>query len=123
MAHTPDALIVGGGVIGLGVALRLRQQGVAVTVLSRDFAEAASHMAAGMLAPGAEAIPPGDYETLCRRSLSLYGDWSQKLEALTGQPIGYWPSGILAPQYAPPANPNSQAGTWLDAATDRKSVV
>ena len=117
MAHTPDALIVGGGVIGLGVALRLRQQGVAVTVLSRDFAEAASHMAAGMLAPGAEAIPPGDYETLCRRSLSLYGDWSQKLEALTGQPIGYWPSGILAPQYAPPANPNSQAGTWLDAAT------
>ncbi len=118
MADTPDVLIVGGGVIGLGIALRLRQQGVAVTVLSRDFAEAASHMAAGMLAPGAEAIPPGPYLDLCRRSLARYGDWSQKLEALTGQSIGYWPSGILAPQYEPPAtiSPDT-AGTWLEAAT------
>ncbi|MDA0866041.1 MAG: glycine oxidase ThiO [Cyanobacteria bacterium] len=117
MADTPDALIVGGGVIGLGIALRLRQQGVAVTVLSRDFTEAASHMAAGMLAPGAEAIPTGDYETLCRRSLALYGDWAQKLETLTGQSIGYWPSGILAPQYEAPTEVNSQTGNWLDAPT------
>jgi thiazole synthase len=115
MADTPDALIVGGGVIGLGIALRLQQQGVAVTVLSRDFAEAASHMAAGMLAPGAEAIPPGPYATLCRRSLARYGDWAQKLETLTGRSIGYWPSGILAPQYVSPTDP--AAGTWLDAAT------
>jgi thiazole synthase len=117
MADTPDALIVGGGVIGLGIALRLRQQGVTVTVLSRDFAEAASHMAAGMLAPGAEAIPPGNYETLCRRSLARYGDWSQKLETLTGQSIGYWPSGILAPEYGSPVTSQHKTGTWLDAAT------
>ncbi|MEL6139889.1 MAG: FAD-dependent oxidoreductase, partial [Cyanobacteria bacterium J06628_6] len=33
-----DVLVVGGGVIGLAIALELRQQGATVTVLSRDFA-------------------------------------------------------------------------------------
>ena len=56
---TPDVLILGGGIIGLAIALELKLQGASVTVLSRNFAEAATQAAAGMLAPQAEQIPPG----------------------------------------------------------------
>ncbi len=94
-----DVLIVGGGVIGLAIALELRLRGATVTVLTRNFNEAASHAAAGMLAPQAEKLPPGAMLELCLRSRSLYPDWTQKLEALTGLPTGYWSCGILAPVY------------------------
>ena len=107
-----DVLIVGGGVIGLAIALELRQQGAKVTVLSRDFGQAASHAAAGMLAPQAEGLPPGPLADLCRASLALYPAWVSKLEALTGQSVGYWPCGILAPRYTVPPNPTAP---WLDA--------
>ncbi|HZG37998.1 MAG TPA: glycine oxidase ThiO, partial [Nodosilinea sp.] len=112
-----DVLVVGGGVIGLAIALELRQQGATVTVLSRDFAQAASHAAAGMLAPQAEGIPPGPMGELCLASLSLYPSWVSKLEALTGQSVSYWPCGILAPRRtAPESLPDSSTGEWLSAA-------
>jgi len=115
-----DVLIVGGGIIGLAIALELRQQGATVTLLSRDFAEAASHAAAGMLAPNAEGIPPGPMLDLCLASLKRYPDWVAKLEALTGQSVGYWPSGILAPLTSIPGNSQPvQAGEWLDVNTIR----
>ncbi len=117
MTGTPDVLIVGGGVMGLAIALNLRQHSLSVTLLSRSFAEAASHAAAGMLAPGAEAIPPGPLRDLCLASLHRYPDWANKLEALTGQPIGYWPCGILAPQMTHPTEMGDRiaAGAqWLE---------
>ncbi|MBD2231396.1 glycine oxidase ThiO [Phormidium tenue FACHB-1052] len=109
-----DVLVVGGGVIGLAIALELRQQGASVTVLSRDFQQAASHAAAGMLAPQAEGLPPGPMLDLALASLALYPSWVNKLEALTGQSVGYWPCGILAPRRTVPA---SSSQNWLDAAT------
>lgn len=109
-----DVLVVGGGVIGLAIALELRQQGATVTVLSRDFQQAASHAAAGMLAPRAEGLPPGPMLDLALASLALYPSWVNKLEALAGQSVGYWPCGILAPRRTAPALP---AEGWLAAAT------
>ncbi|NJP12070.1 MAG: FAD-dependent oxidoreductase, partial [Leptolyngbyaceae cyanobacterium RU_5_1] len=94
-----DVLIMGGGVIGMAIALELRLQGATVTILSRDFSAAASHAAAGMLAPQAERIPPGPMLDLCLHSRSLYPDWTRKLEELTGLNTGYWPCGILAPVF------------------------
>ena len=88
--------------MGLAIAVELRQRGAEVTVLSRDFQAAAGHAAAGMLAPGAEGLTGPIYE-LSRRSLALYPDWSNKLEKLTGEEIGYWPCGILCPQSEPAA--------------------
>ncbi|MEL6814079.1 MAG: glycine oxidase ThiO [Cyanobacteria bacterium J06598_3] len=93
-----DVLIVGGGVIGLSLALELHHQGRQVTLLDRDPATAAGYAAAGMLAPSAEKITPGPMADLCQRSLELYPTWISKLEDLTGQDTGYWPCGILAPK-------------------------
>ena len=111
-----DVLVVGGGIIGLAIALELQQQGATVTVLSRDFAQAASHAAAGMLAPQAERLPPGPMLDLSLASLALYPTWVSKLEALTGQSVGYWPGGILAPRRTVAADPTEN---WLDADTLR----
>ncbi|BAZ51419.1 glycine oxidase ThiO [Nostoc sp. NIES-4103] len=94
---TNEILIIGGGVIGLAIAVELKLRGANVTVLCRDFQAAATHAAAGMLAPDAEKILDGAMRALCWRSRSLYPDWTRKLEDLTGLNSGYWPCGILAP--------------------------
>ena len=99
MNAASDILIIGGGIIGLAIALELKIRGAAVTVLTRDFKEASTLAAAGMLAPGAEQIPPSPMLDLCLRSRSLYPEWISKLEQLTGVSTRYWPSGILAPVY------------------------
>jgi thiazole synthase len=135
-----EVLIVGGGTIGLAIALELRQRGHQVTVLSQDFAAAAGHAAAGMLAPSAEQIPPGPMADLCWRSLALYPTWVSKLEDLTGQDSGYWPCGILSPFLAPlvkpslesdgavhsvvyPAHPVQSAPSGVDQFSDQFSLV
>ncbi len=96
---TNDVLIIGGGVIGLAIAVELKLRGASVTVLCRDFAAAATHAAAGMLASDAENITNEAMLTLCRRSRSLYPDWTHKLEELSSLNTSYWPCGILAPVY------------------------
>ena len=51
MKATKDILIVGGGAIGLAIAIELKRHGAKVTVISKDFVGAAGNAAAGMLAP------------------------------------------------------------------------
>jgi thiazole synthase len=100
MEAARDILIVGGGVVGLAIAVELKHQGAKVTVVSQDFTQAASHAAAGMLAPLAERLASSSLLDLCSRSRWLYPEWTQKLEALTGVDTGYLPCGILAPSYS-----------------------
>ncbi|TVP60344.1 MAG: glycine oxidase ThiO [Nodularia sp. (in: Bacteria)] len=116
---TSDVLIIGGGVIGLAIAVELKLRGGSVTVLCRDFQGAATHAAAGMLAPDAENIPNPAMRSLCRRSRALYPDWTHKLEDLTGLNTGYWPCGILAPVYQEQGDklnsaPTAQSPYWLN---------
>ncbi|MBH8554670.1 glycine oxidase ThiO [Nostocaceae cyanobacterium CENA357] len=119
---TSDILIIGGGVIGLAIAVELKLRGANVTVLCRDFQAAATHAAAGMLAPDAEQISDQGLRSLCWRSRSLYPDWTQKLEDLTGLNSGYWPCGILAPVYEdskedfPSSHARESPAYWLDEA-------
>ena len=99
MSRVAEVLILGGGVIGLAIAVELRLRGATVSVVCRDFEECASVAAAGMLAPQAEGLPAGAMLDLCLRSRDRYPAWIPKIEALSGQDAGYWQSGILAPSY------------------------
>ena len=82
---TNDVLIIGGGIIGLACGVELKLRGANVTVICRDFTAAASHAAAGMLAPDAENITNEAMLSLCRRSRNLYLDWTEKLTKLTAK--------------------------------------
>ena len=116
---TSDVLIIGGGVIGLAIAVELKMRGGSVTVLCRDFQAAATQSAAGMLAPDAERILHPAMRSLCRRSRALYPEWTSKLEDLTGLNTGYWPCGILAPvdqQQGDKLDASAQAPYWLNQA-------
>ena len=119
MKAARDILIVGGGAIGLAIAVELKRKGAKVTVISKDFTQAASHAAAGMLAPLAEQLTSQPLQDLCLRSRWLYPEWTTKLEELTGIETGYLPCGILAPSYQQPDSiAETDSAVWLD----RKSI-
>jgi glycine oxidase len=99
MSTAAEVIIIGGGIIGLSIAIELRWRGYTVRVVTRDLQETATQAAAGMLAPQAEEILPGAMLDLCLLSRSLYADWTAKLTEFTGLETGYWPCGILAPRY------------------------
>ncbi|PSB19531.1 glycine oxidase ThiO [Phormidesmis priestleyi ULC007] len=123
MKSTGEILVIGGGIISLAIALELKRQGASVTIVCRDFTEAATHAAAGMLAPQAERIPPSPLLDLCLRSRALYANWTQKLEELTGLETGYWACGILAPAYQEnlALKADNLESVWLDRATIHQS--
>ena len=113
-----DILIIGGGVIGLAIAVELKRGGAKVTVISKDFEQSAGNAAAGMLAPRAEKLTSQPLLELCLGSRWLYPEWTQKLEELTGVETGYLPCGILAPVYSEPASITEDDHTvWLDRQT------
>lgn len=119
MNSSPDVLIMGGGAIGLATAVELASHGTQVTLLSRNFQEAALHAAAGMLAPQAECLAPGPMLDLCLQSRALYPNWTAQLTVFTGLETGYWPCGILAPCYDNPVSTETKVGEreWCDRTT------
>jgi glycine oxidase len=86
IADKPRVVVIGAGVIGLGIAWRLAQQGANVAVYDQGAAgRGASHAAAGMLAAGVEA-EPGE-ETLValgRASQALWPAFAAELADATG---------------------------------------
>lgn len=94
-----DVAIVGGGIIGLSIAWRTREQGLSVTLLERDrVGRGTSHVAAGMLAPVSEV----EFGTAGRRvlelglrSAELWPGFAGELEETTGTDVGLLRTGTL----------------------------
>jgi glycine oxidase len=99
MAHSPDVLVIGGGVIGLSIAWRARERGLRVTVLERDtLGSGTSRVAAGMLAPVAEV----EFGEAGRRQLELglrsaaeWPDFARELHAASGADVELLRTGTL----------------------------
>ncbi|HEX8397108.1 MAG TPA: glycine oxidase ThiO [Pyrinomonadaceae bacterium] len=80
--ETFDAIVIGGGVIGLSIARELKKRGVErILILEKNahFGAEASNAAAGMLAPQAEADSADDFFNLCRQSRDLYPIFAAEL--------------------------------------------
>jgi len=91
-----DVAVVGAGIQGSSVALRLAQAGLAVVVLERAVPGAeASGAAGGILSPGVEAVEPGPFHALCRASLARYPPFAREVEALSGMSVGFRALGTL----------------------------
>jgi glycine oxidase len=92
-----DAIVIGGGVIGLACAWRAAQRGVRVRVLERDQpGRAASNVAAGMLAPVGEA--DWGEEALAHLALASSRVWprfASEIAAESELEVGYNPCGAL----------------------------
>jgi glycine oxidase len=92
-----DVIVIGGGVIGLAAAWRLAEHDVSVVVLERERAgSGTSRVAAGMLAPVAEADP---YEEPLLRleveAAQAYPRFIAELEERAGIDAGYLRCGTL----------------------------
>src|SRR5579863_10215196 len=78
--HSWDAIIVGGGIIGLSLAIALRKQGLRVLIVERgEPGREASHAAAGMLAGSGGEIPPA-LRVLAEASARIYPEFVHELE-------------------------------------------
>ncbi|MEO8993907.1 MAG: FAD-dependent oxidoreductase [Rhodanobacter sp.] len=91
---TADAVIVGGGIVGLTTALALARAGLKVCVLERGVPGGeASWAGGGILSP----LPPDDpahaIRALLDESLALYPNFCESLRGNTGIDPEYWTCG------------------------------
>jgi glycine oxidase len=80
-----DAIIIGGGVIGLSVARELAKRNLSVIVVERGQPGAeSSQAAAGMLAPQSEADTPDEFFRLACASRDAFPQFAETLREETG---------------------------------------
>lgn len=95
-AHTSDVLIVGGGLIGCSIALRLAQQNARVLVVERgELGAEASSAGAGMIAPQGETKEADEYFRFCAASRDLYPSFVREVEEISSQAVNFRRDGTL----------------------------
>ena len=95
-----DVVIAGGGVIGTAIAWRAALAGLSVVVVDPEAGDAASLVAAGMLAPASESLfGEGELLRLNLLALRRFPDFAAELEAATGDQVGLRREGTLAIAY------------------------
>jgi glycine oxidase len=113
-----DALIVGGGVIGLAAAYRLANAGHRVRLVDAGTDRSASWAAAGMLAPVSEAgFGEHALTRLCLAAVASFPGLAAELEELVGEPVGLSRTGTLV------VGVNSDDRAALDRLTDYRDQL
>ncbi|MGD7705974.1 glycine oxidase ThiO [Microlunatus sp. Y2014] len=87
--RSPNTLVIGGGLIGTAIAAAVARRGARVQQVADDRDNAASPVAAGMLAPVTEAEPTeGLLLPLNLAALARWSDFADRLATDTGLPVG-----------------------------------
>jgi glycine oxidase len=96
-AGPADVVIAGAGVIGTAIAWRAALRGLTVTVVDPDLGDAATPVAAGMLAPVSESVF-GEQDLLRLNLLAVgrFPGFAAELEDATGLTTGLRTEGTLA---------------------------
>ncbi len=94
--RSPDVIVIGGGLIGCAIALRLAQQKLRVSIFDRGKpGSEASSAGAGMIAPQGETTQPDAFYELCAMSRDLYAGFVEEVEELSGCKVGFRREGTL----------------------------
>ena len=102
MAATADVVVAGGGVIGTAIAWRAAAAGLDVILVDPAYGDAASLVAAGMLAPVSEALfGEGALLRVNLLAVGRFPSFAAELEDLTGHDVGLRGEGTLAVAYDP----------------------
>ena len=101
--RTWDTIIVGGGIIGLSLAIELRKRGLSVLIVERgELGHEASHAAAGMLADCPSELPQPLWQ-LATASAKMYPEFVHELEDESGIKVDLREQGtvLLSPRSLP----------------------
>jgi glycine oxidase len=102
LAVTADVVVAGGGVIGTAIAWRAALAGLDVVLVDPDVGDAASGVAAGMLAPVSEALfGEGALLAINLLAVQRFPSFAAELEDVTGHEVGLRREGTLAIAYDP----------------------
>jgi glycine oxidase len=102
VAVTADVVVAGGGVIGTAIAWRAAAAGLDVILVDPDRGDAASLVAAGMLAPVSEALfGEGALLRVNLLAVERFPSFAAELEDVTGHRVGLRRDGTLAIAYDP----------------------
>ena len=94
--------MAGGGVIGTAIAWRAALAGLDVVLVDPDAGDAASGVAAGMLAPVSEALfGEGALLAINLLAVQRFPPFAAELEEVTGQQVGVRREGTMAIAYDP----------------------
>jgi glycine oxidase len=99
---TWDAIVVGGGIIGLSLAIALHKRGLRVLVVERgEPGREASHAAAGMLAD-CPLETPAALQALATASARMYPEFVLELQDESGMKVDLRDQGtlLIAPEHA-----------------------
>jgi glycine oxidase len=97
MASSPDALIIGGGVIGCSIAYFLSKASVRVMVVEKEQvgASGATYASAGLLEPLSDAIQPGPMRELAINSFRMFPSFLQEVQEEGDFSVEYRPRGRM----------------------------
>jgi glycine oxidase len=92
---TWDCIVIGGGIIGLSLAIELRKHGASVLVVERgEPGREASHAAGGMLANCGDETP-SVLQTLATASAEMYPEFVHELQDESGENVDLRSQGTL----------------------------